>query len=217
MLIQKIQRQSQYVVMKPPSGGPTTGPISAGTVSQARAPTSSDFLTDRRITSRPTGTIIAPPIPWTTRQSTSSPMVSDSPQKIELTVKMTSAADPMIELDPLPGSEVSGAEVTLRARVTGAAGGDVLRWLQDGSVTTEVAIAGTDFQHEIVVATPGQTRWRAEVWDAGGAPRSITSHVWVTTTGSADEGCGCRLGPARGAGAWLVVLLLGLCSRRRFR
>jgi hypothetical protein len=31
-LIQKIQRQSKYVVMKPPSGGPTSGPTSAGMV-----------------------------------------------------------------------------------------------------------------------------------------------------------------------------------------
>ncbi len=32
-LIKKIQRQWKYVVMKPPSGGPTTGPTSAGIVS----------------------------------------------------------------------------------------------------------------------------------------------------------------------------------------
>ena len=49
--------------MKPPTGGPITGPISAGTVSQASEPTSSRFGTDFRITSRPTGTIMAPPIP----------------------------------------------------------------------------------------------------------------------------------------------------------
>ena len=39
-LIRKIQRQSKYVVMKPPSGGPTTGPTSAGIVSQLSACTS---------------------------------------------------------------------------------------------------------------------------------------------------------------------------------
>ena len=49
--------------MKPPSGGPITGPIKAGMVSQARAEISSDFGTVRRITNRPTGTIIAPPMP----------------------------------------------------------------------------------------------------------------------------------------------------------
>ena len=41
MLIQKIQRQEKKVEMKPPSGGPMTGPMSAGTVSQARAEMSS--------------------------------------------------------------------------------------------------------------------------------------------------------------------------------
>ena len=60
------------MVMKPPTGGPSTGPISAGIVSQAREPTSSFFGTVRRITSRPTGTIMAPPTPCTIR----APMIS---------------------------------------------------------------------------------------------------------------------------------------------
>ena len=67
MLIQKIQRQEMKVVMKPPSGGPITGPISAGTVSQASAEISSDFGTVRKMTRRPTGTIMAPPMPWMMR------------------------------------------------------------------------------------------------------------------------------------------------------
>ncbi len=53
--------------MKPPSGGPSTGPSSAGMVSQASAEIISDLVTLRRITSRPTGTIIAPPRPCTMR------------------------------------------------------------------------------------------------------------------------------------------------------
>ena len=53
--------------MKPPSGGPIIGPISAGTTSQASAETSSCFGIMRRITRRPTGTIIAPPMPCTMR------------------------------------------------------------------------------------------------------------------------------------------------------
>ena len=59
--------------MKPPSGGPITGPISAGMVSQASAEISSDFGTVRKMTSRPTGTIMAPPMPWMTRNRTKSP------------------------------------------------------------------------------------------------------------------------------------------------
>ncbi len=60
------------MVMKPPSGGPITGPISAGMVSQASAEISSAFGTLRRITSRPTGTIMAPPMPWRMRKATKS-------------------------------------------------------------------------------------------------------------------------------------------------
>ena len=82
-LIQKIQRHSKYVVMKPPTGGPSTGPISAGTVSQASEPTSSCLATLLRITSRPTGIIIEPPIPWTIRAATISGIELDNPQAIE--------------------------------------------------------------------------------------------------------------------------------------
>ncbi len=77
--------------MKPPSGGPITGPIRAGTVSQASEPTSSRFCTDFRITRRPTGTIMAPPMPWTTRAKTSQPIEPEKPQRIEPIVKMAIA------------------------------------------------------------------------------------------------------------------------------
>ena len=49
--------------MKPPTGGPTIGPIVAGIISHAIERTSSAFDTTRSITSRPTGDIIAPPAP----------------------------------------------------------------------------------------------------------------------------------------------------------
>ena len=91
MLIQKIQRQSNIVVMKPPSGGPSTGPMSAGMVSQASAEISSAFGTLRKMTSRPTGTIMAPPMPWTMRNSTKSKSDSAKPHAAEPTVKTTMA------------------------------------------------------------------------------------------------------------------------------
>ena len=56
--------------MKPPSGGPTTGPTRAGMVRVASACTSSSSGTLRRITSRPTGTIMAPPMPCRKRATT---------------------------------------------------------------------------------------------------------------------------------------------------
>ena len=82
--------------MKPPTGGPITGPISAGTVSQASEPTSSCFGTDFRITRRPTGTIMAPPIPWMTRAKTSEPIEPEKPQRIEPMVKSAIASRKMV-------------------------------------------------------------------------------------------------------------------------
>ena len=78
--------------MNPPKGGPMIGPKSAGTVSIDMARTSSDFGTARSRTSRPTGTIIAPPMPWTMRASTSSHRFMDAPQHTEPSVKTRIAA-----------------------------------------------------------------------------------------------------------------------------
>ncbi len=54
----------------PPSSGPRIGPSRAGIVSQLSARTSSALATLRNRTSRPTGTIIAPPMPCTKRAAT---------------------------------------------------------------------------------------------------------------------------------------------------
>ena len=58
------------MVMKPPSGGPITGPISAGTVTHVIALTSALLSIERSSTSRPTGVIIAPPMPCRMRAMT---------------------------------------------------------------------------------------------------------------------------------------------------
>ena len=80
------------MTMKPPTGGPTTGPISAGMVSQAIAATSSCFGTLRSSTRRPTGTIMAPPMPCRMRASTRTPSEFACPQAIEPRVNTTIAA-----------------------------------------------------------------------------------------------------------------------------
>ena len=77
--------------MKPPSSGPITGPISAGTVSQAMAPTMSALVTERRRTRRPTGTIMAPPKPCSMRAATSCHRELLSPHRIEPVRKTTMA------------------------------------------------------------------------------------------------------------------------------
>ena len=69
--------------MKPPSGGPSNGPIMAGIVTQAMALTSSRRSMVRTSTRRPTGVIIAPPMPCTMRASTKCQSALDSAQPIE--------------------------------------------------------------------------------------------------------------------------------------
>ena len=69
--------------MKPPSGGPTTGPISAGTVTHVIALTSALLSMVRNSTSRPTGVIIAPPMPCRMRAMTKCITEEDSAQPID--------------------------------------------------------------------------------------------------------------------------------------
>jgi hypothetical protein len=61
-------------------------------VNHERAETNSPLGTDRSTTRRPTGTIIAPPIPWMIRNSTKSGRLTANPQAIEPAMKMTRAA-----------------------------------------------------------------------------------------------------------------------------
>ncbi|HZO16283.1 MAG TPA: CehA/McbA family metallohydrolase [Polyangiaceae bacterium] len=139
-------------------------------------------------------------------------------------VKMTSNDDPMIELDPLPGSSIAAPEVTLRVRVIGAAAGDVLRWVQNGETHTQLPIDGPDFTHELSVTPPatGEARWRVEVRDGTDDPRTITSHVWLSGGGatppSESGGCGCRIGLSHaGAGGWLLLVAATAYLRSRQR
>ena len=78
--------------MKPPTGGPSTGPSRAGTVNQDMASTSSSAATLRSSTSRPTGTIMAPPRPWTNRAATSIGRLPLWPQRIEPMVNTAMAS-----------------------------------------------------------------------------------------------------------------------------
>ena len=73
--------------MKPPSGGPRIGPSSAGIVRYDSTLTSSLFSTLFSRTSRPTGTIIAPPIPCTKRATTKPPSELEKPQASEPNTK----------------------------------------------------------------------------------------------------------------------------------
>ena len=77
--------------MTPPSGGPITGPIMAGTVSQAKASTSSCLGAERTTSRRPTGVIIEPPTPCRKRAATKPQSESAMPQSTEPATKPASA------------------------------------------------------------------------------------------------------------------------------
>ena len=81
------------MVMNPPSGGPITGPTSAGTVTQAIAFTSALLSIERSSTSRPTGVIIAPPMPCRMRAITKSVTEADSAQPIEPAMNTATASE----------------------------------------------------------------------------------------------------------------------------
>ena len=89
--------------MKPPTGGPTSGPISAGMVSQAMAETSSRFGVARTSTSRATGVIIAPPMPCRKRASTKSTSEPENAQAIEPMTKT-----PIADAEDALGAEAVG-------------------------------------------------------------------------------------------------------------
>ena len=99
--------------MKPPTGGPSTGPISAGVVTQAMALTSSRLLMLRTSTIRPTGVIMAPPMPCTMRAITKSVRELESAQPIEPSTNTAMAARNTVRapkrsaVQPLAGMKIA--------------------------------------------------------------------------------------------------------------
>ena len=80
------------MVMKPPSAGPSSGPISAGSVTQTMALISSRLSTLRTRIRRATGVIMAPPMPSTMRATTKWASDCDSAQPIEPSMNTAMAA-----------------------------------------------------------------------------------------------------------------------------
>ncbi len=114
-LIQNTARQPNASVSSPPSGGPAMGPSIAGMVSQAIAVSSSSLRTRRRMSRRPTGTIIAPPKPWRMRAATSSgsdgarPHSADAEAKIAMAATKTRFAPQRSAIQPLTGMNTASA------------------------------------------------------------------------------------------------------------
>ncbi|MNZ82358.1 hypothetical protein D3C78_1010540 [compost metagenome] len=103
--------------MKPPMGGPVSGPTSPGIVSSAMAETSSLRLVVRSSTRRPTGVIIAPPMPCRKRESTNSNTDEDTAQQIDPTTKTPMAkrkiffAPYLSAIQPLMGMKIASATI----------------------------------------------------------------------------------------------------------
>ena len=108
------------MVMKPPSGGPITGPISAGTVTQAIALTSALLSIERNSTSRPTGVIIAPPMPCRMRANTKSVTEEDSAQPIDPSMNTAIAiAEHHARAEPVGGPAARRNEHRERQQIGG--------------------------------------------------------------------------------------------------
>src|SRR3979409_1594603 len=114
--------------MKPPSGGPITGPISAGTVTHVIALTSALLSIERSNTNRPTGVIMAPPMPCRMRAITKWVTLEDSAQPIDPTMKTAMAIENTMRapkrsaVQPLAGMNTasdSRYEVIASFRVSG--------------------------------------------------------------------------------------------------
>ena len=101
--------------MKPPTGGPSTGPISAGMVTHVITATISRLSKLRSMTRRPIGDIIAPPMPWTKRAITKSLSECAMAQPIEPHMKIAIATRNTLRapnrsaVQPLAGMKIASA------------------------------------------------------------------------------------------------------------
>src|SRR5215472_12858049 len=102
-------------------------------------PMSSDFSTLRNRTSRPTGTIMAPPSPCSTRAAVSSAALPDSPHRIEPKVNSAMAARKMVRPPKRSGAQPDTGTNT--ARLSRYAVTATLR--RTGSACSETAICGS--------------------------------------------------------------------------
>ena len=101
--------------MKPPSGGPQIGPINAGMVRSDIALSSARLSMLRSMMRRPTGVIIAPPMPCTMRAQTNCVSDCDSAQPIEpitntvMAARNTLRAPKRSAVQPLAGMQMASA------------------------------------------------------------------------------------------------------------
>src|SRR3954464_15155910 len=173
--------------MKPPSGGPITGPTSAGTVTHAIALTSALLSMDRSSTSRPTGVIMAPPAPCTMRAITKWVTDDDSAQPIEPTmntamaIENTARAPYRSAVQPLAGMNTasdSRYEVMASFRVSGL-------------VPMSAAIAGS----EVAITVESMFSINRAVATMRGIRRSLFMRFRRMHGGERESGCNIPVQP----------------------
>ncbi len=90
-LTKKISRHENQCTIRPPTVGPSNGPINAGMMTKFIATSSSDFGNVRTIASLPTGVIIAAPKPCRMRAATSIGTLIARPHSTEANVNSATA------------------------------------------------------------------------------------------------------------------------------
>ena len=98
-LTKKTQRHDNSVTSRPPSTGPRAGASAVGTTRMLDALTRSAGGKARNSMAMPTGVIIPPPTPCSTRNRTSWERLSAKPHRTEAPVKMATESN-SIRLDP---------------------------------------------------------------------------------------------------------------------
>src|SRR5712671_3556709 len=166
--------------MKPPSGGPITGPTSAGTVTHAIALTKALLSMERSSTSRPTGVIIAPPTPCRMRAITKWVTLVDNAHPIEpimktpMAIENTMRAPKRSAVQPLAGMKTasdSRYEVMASFSVSGL-------------VPMSAAIAGS----EVAITVESMFSMNRAVATMSGIRRSL--FIEIRETGWKDAGAG---------------------------
>src|SRR3954452_13245024 len=179
--------------MKPPSGGPITGPTSAGTVTHAIALTSALLSIERNSTSRPTGVIIAPPMPCTMRAITKWVTDCDSAQPIEPTMNTaiarlnTMRAPNRSAVQPLAGMNTASDkryEVIASFNVSGdvpisaaIAGSEVAMTVESMFSMNNAVATISGIRRSLVIGIGGPER------EAGEGPVSFRRHTGHCGTG----------------------------------
>ena len=90
-LTKKMSRHDSQCTIRPPTVGPSRGPISAGRTMKFNANNNSDLANVRITASRPTGIIIAALAPCRMRAATSIGTLVDRPHRIDATVNSPTA------------------------------------------------------------------------------------------------------------------------------